>query len=172
MSETYPPTPNRLVTGGSAATPGAEQFYPPTPGGEGGSSGGAASSTATAAARGPGFKRQDFIKNYANMVARTWVDDSYLDLVVANPVSALTRAGLAVPDGSTVRVIQHKITGSGQISDQVDAWVEGNRTGLFDLFLPMRPDDVDIDGSGGGEPVGGCAGGNACCCCSPCCCCT
>jgi hypothetical protein len=133
-------------------------------------SGGSAAGGGTAVLTGPGFRRQDFIKNYANMVARTWIDDRYLDLILADPPSALSKAGLPTPAGATVRVVQMKISGMGQMTDQVDAWVAGNRTGLFDLYLPLKPDDMDIE-EGGGVPVDGCAGG-ASCCCTPCCCCT
>jgi len=116
-----------------------------------------------------GFPRQHFIKSYASMVARTWTDPSYLDTILASPTDALAKAGLPTPTGATIRILQHKITGMGQMSEQVDAWVAGQRTGLFDLYLPMKPDDLDVEGGGG--PVDGCAGG-ASCCCTPCCCCT
>jgi hypothetical protein len=115
---------------------------------------------------GPGFNRQQFIKSYANMVAQTWVDDQYLDLILASPAETLAKAGLPTPDGATIRIVQVKVTGTGQVADQVDAWVEGNRTGLFDLFLPLKPEDLDV-ASGGAEAEDG-----ASCCCTPCCCCT
>jgi hypothetical protein len=116
------------------------------------------------------INRQDLISNYANMVARTWVDDSYKQLVLTDPVTTLAQAGMATVDGAVIRVIQHLITGSGKIEDQVDAWLAGNETGLYDLYLPMKPDDFDVTAGGGGGD--GCAGGDNSCCCCPCCCCT
>jgi hypothetical protein len=99
------------------------------------------------------------------MVSRTWTDDTYLDLILASPADQLALAGLETPEGAVFRIVQCKITGMGTIDQQVDAWVEGYRTGLFDLFLPIKPEEVDIvDASAGG--------GDTCCCCSPCCCCT
>jgi len=117
---------------------------------------------------GPGFNRQQFIKNYANLVARTWTDDQYLDLLLASPVEVLARAGLQTAPGAVIRIVQVKLTGMGKIEDQVDAWVEGNRTGLYDFWLPLKPDDIDIDTGGAVDS----AEGGASCCCTPCCCCT
>jgi hypothetical protein len=168
MPDTYPPTPVKLQTaGGSTEPPQDPRYYPPTPsnvtpppptptGGGPGSSGG-------------GFNRKAFIKAYANMVARTWVDEQYLELLLASPVEVLERAGIHTIPGAVLRIIQHKITGSGKIEDQVDAWITGNRTGLYDLYLPMKPDDVEIPTTGGAMSV---ETGDYCCCCCPCCCCT
>jgi len=159
-----------MASGGGAAggsEQGREPQYPSQPGSQGG---GRTPPTDTISPQGPGFSRKDFIKSYADMVARTWTDESFLDLILASPADALAGAGMPTAPGATFRIVQHKITGSGQIKDQVDAWVEGNRTGLYDLFLPMRPDDVDFEPGGGGDP-NACAGGFGCCCC-PCCCCT
>jgi hypothetical protein len=114
------------------------------------------------------INRQDLIKGYANMVARCWVDDSYRQLVLTDTANTLAGAGMPTVDGAIIRVIQHVITGSGKIEDQVDAWLQGHETGLYDLFLPMKPDDFNVAPGGGGDA---CAGGDSCCCC-PCCCCT
>lgn len=168
--EQYPPIPSKLMVSGGAAGGSAERYYPSTPGG---AAGGADEPIPppgdTGAPAGPGFNRTEFIKNYANMVAQTWVDDSYLQLILAKPAETLAAAGLPTAGGATIRPIQCKLTGSGQITDQVAAWVEGNRTGLYDLWLPIKPDDVDVS-PGGGAPDA-CAGG-ASCCCTPCCSCT
>jgi len=109
------------------------------------------------------------MKSYANMVAQTWIDPNYLQLLLADPANTLAGAGLPTVDGAVIRIVQVKITGMGRVEDQVQAWVEGGRTGLYDLWLPLKPDDVDVS-VGGGDP-GACAGG-ASCCCTPCCCCT
>jgi|SwirhirootsSR3_FD_contig_31_9793023_length_904_multi_6_in_0_out_0_2 hypothetical protein len=170
MSEQYPPIPQRLVPaggGGIGGTTQGEPYYPPTPqvGSPGGRPG--TGNSGNSGPTGPGFNRQEFIKSYANLVARTWTDDQYLDLLVASPVEVLARAGMPTADGAVVRVIQVKLTGMGKIEDQVNAWIEGNRTGLYDFWLPIKPDDIDIDVGGGASAEGG-----ASCCCTPCCCCT
>jgi len=64
-----------------------------------------------------------------------------------------------------VRVVVMEITGMGHIEEQVDYWVKGNQTGLYDLFIPSKPEDADLTGDGAG-------GGDVCCCCCPCCSCT
>jgi hypothetical protein len=162
MTENYPPYPHKLVPEGAGGSipAGGEPYYPPTP--EGGSkpTGGQAPPT--------GFNRRKFVESYANMVARTWTDDTYLELINSNPAETLKAAGLQPTEGAVFRIIHCKITGMGNVDQQVDAWVEGYRTGLFDLYLPIKPDDIDVT-PGGGDP-GACAGGG--CCCTPCCCCT
>jgi hypothetical protein len=148
-----------MTTGGGEPTP-AQSQYPSTP----------ERLETTGGAREDGLSpvlinRQEFIRNYANLVARTWVDESYLELLRANPVDTLARAGMPTIPGAVVRVVEMKLTGQGRIEEQIDRWIEGNRTGLYDLWLSMKPEGVDV-------AVGGLASVEACCCCTPCCCCT
>jgi hypothetical protein len=168
MPKSYPAMPQKLMPSGGAVggtTVGATN-YPSTPSpGNGGSQGGGP--TSGSASLSQPFNRQAFTKSYADMVARTWTDDQYLELLLAEPVGTLAKAGISTATGAVIRIIQHKLTGSGKIEDQIDAWIEGNRTGLYDLFLPLKPDDIDFSG-GSGDPS---AEGGGCCCC-PCCCCT
>ena len=171
---TNPPVPTRLTPAGGApgGTPGTTQggqYYPPVPGG-GGTTGPSNGGPGAPGAPGVAFNRQSFIQAYANMVARTWMDDSYMQLVVSNPADTLAQAGMPTIAGAVIRVLQHKITGSGKIEDQVDAWIAGNASGLYDLFLPMKPDQFDVTPGGGAAGGDACAGGGCCCC--PCCCCT
>jgi len=167
QSSNYPPYPQQTglaPTGGGGTTQGAA-YYPPTPG-QGGSAG--ATTDANVSGGAPMIiNRQSFIKSYADMVARTWTDPSYLDLLLSDPAGGLSKVGIATIPGAVIRVIEHKITGTGKIEDQVDAWLRGNTSGLYDLFLPIKPDEFDA--SPGGSPDA-CAGGGCCCC--PCCCCT
>jgi len=144
---------------------------PRNPGQSGGAAPGAPGGPPAPGTPASQFNRQAFIKAYATMVARTWIDASYLQLILTNAASTLASAGIATVPGAVIRIIEHKITGSGKIEDQVNAWIEGNRTGLYDLFLAMKPDDFNVSpgGAAGGDQ---CAGGDGpCCCCSPCCCC-
>lgn len=170
----YPPVPSKLIpaTGGAGESSGTTQgapYFPPTPDRvsrpEESSGGGPTGN------QGQGFNRQAFTKAYANLVARTWVDDQYLELLLANPVETLTRAGITSIPGAVIRIIQHRITGTGRIEDQVEDWIRGNQTGLYELWLPFKPEDVDLSGESGGALAVEESGGS-CCCCSPCCCCT
>lgn len=168
----YPPLPKTPSgsSGGAAVggtTQGFTYFSPNSPGtssqgSPGGSPGGAGS------VGGSGLNRQDFIRKYANIIAKTWVDDSFQQMILTDPVNTLAGAGIPTVAGAVIRVIKHTITGSGKIEDQVDAWLEGNKTGLYNLFLPNKPEEFDVP-TGGGD---GCIGGDNTCCCCPCCCCT
>jgi hypothetical protein len=157
-------------SGGGAPTlplpPTATKIYPAVPnlGQPGPASGGAGGVAPGASGASPYVvNRQDLIKNYANMVARTWTDPSYLQLLLANPVQTLDQAGIPTIPGAVIRVLQIKLTGIGRIEEVVDKWIDGIRTGQYDLFIPIKPDGISIGAAGGGDVN---------CCCTPCCCCT
>jgi len=166
---TYPPYPQQsgVAGGGDRGTTQGAVYYPSTPG-QGGAPSGYSGQAPQPGSGAVTINRQAFIKAYADMVARSWMDDAYRELILSDPANALAKIGISTLPGAVIRVIEHKITGSGKIEDQIDTWVKGNQTGLYDLFLPMRPEDFDAS-PGGGAPDA-CAGGG--CCCTPCCCCT
>jgi hypothetical protein len=85
--------------------------------------------------------------------------------LLTDPAGVLAANGIRTTDGAVIRVIQMEITGMGHIEEQVDYWVKGIETGLFDLFIPALP-------AGASLQPGGAGGGDACCCCCPCCSCT
>ena len=60
------------------------------------------------------INRQGFIKAYADMVARTWTDDSSLDLILSDTANALSKVGIPTVPGAVIKVIEHRITGSGK----------------------------------------------------------
>jgi hypothetical protein len=110
------------------------------------------------------INRQDFIKNYAALVARTWSDPSFLQLLLSNTVDTLTQHGLPTIPGAIVRVLQIRSTSRGKIDEVLDRWISGIKTGLYDLWLPLKPESLEMPPTGGS--------GNLNCCCTPCCCCT
>jgi hypothetical protein len=163
--QTFPSVPKGMEPGGAGggapsfptfpSQPGGGSSAPPTPGG------------APSLPGVPAINRKQFITNYANMVAKTWVDDSYRQLLLRDPVNTLTAAGIPTVPGAQVIVVENKITGVGKVEDEVDAWIEGNQTGKYLLWLPIKPDDVNLSGGGPDSAEGG-----WCCCCTPCCSCT
>lgn len=173
----YTGMPTGGVTAGGAAPhpsggptsplpPTAPKYYPSVPNpGQGGAAPGGAAGAAPGASGGNPYvvNRQDMIKNYANMVARTWTDPSYLQLLIANPIQTLDQAGIPTIPGAVIRVLQIKLTGIGRIEEIVDKWIDGIRTGQYDLFIPIKPDGISVGAAGGGDVN---------CCCTPCCCCT
>jgi hypothetical protein len=171
----YSGMPTNLMQANAPATGGAAPVTPPIPSAPPqyasspvrlmahGMSGGAGGGDAPSAASPFLINRQDLIKNYANMVARTWSDPSFLQLLQSNPVSVLAQAGLPTIPGAVVRVIEMKLTGLGSIDEQVDNWVKGIQTGLYDLLIPIKPEGIQVPPPGGGDVN---------CCCTPCCCCT
>ncbi len=160
----YPSEPTKLLPpgagGGAPPNPSIPPSYPP-----GQAPGGGAPPPVLPAV--PAINRNQLIKNYANMVAHAWIDDSYRQLLLSDPVTTLANAGLPTVSGAEVVVVENKITGVGKVEDAVDEWIQGNQTGRYLLWLPVKPDAVNLPAGGGGA----CAGGDSCCCC-PCCCCT
>jgi hypothetical protein len=97
-------------------------------------------------------------------VARTWSDPTFLQLLLSNTVDTLTQHGLPTIPGAVVRVLQIKSTSLGQIEEVLDRWIGGMKTGLYDLWLPLKPEAIQVPPAGGGNLDG--------CCCTPCCCCS
>ncbi len=78
-------------------------------------------------------------QDYAKVVARAWSDEAFKAQLLSDPAAALKEAGVAVPDGVTVEVVENTET-------------------LFHLVLPPRPDEELSDEAlekvaGGGCPI-------------------
>ena len=84
---------------------------------------------------------------YGKIIAKAWRDPSFKAKLIADPRATLKQAGVAVPAGVTVRVVENTAT-------------------LVHLVLPPKPteqlsdealDDVAAAGWGGGSNVVVCA---------------
>jgi hypothetical protein len=96
---------------------------------------------------------------YAKLVAATWQDDSVLAHLKQNPVEVLNKYGLKTKAGATVQIDVVEPTGEGNFQSQLAAWVLGDRTGKYTLWIPEKPQEVP------GSSDDGCT-------CTPCCSCT
>lgn len=105
-----------------------------------------------------------FINSYGALVARTWSDPAFLQQLLDDPCGTVNDAGLKTKEKAVVRVIQVKETTFGKAEDQVSEWAEGDKTGIYTLWIPIKPDDLDADAHG--------MMADSSCCCTPCCCCT
>ena len=78
---------------------------------------------------------------YGKIVARTWRDAAFKANLLADPQAVLKDAGVAVPAGVTVKVVE-------------------NSASLFHLVLPPKPtgeiSDGALDKVAGGAYTGGC----------------
>ncbi len=85
----------------------------------------------------------DARQDYGKVVAKAWSDDAFKAQLLSDPAAALKEAGVAVPDGVEVKVVENTET-------------------LFHLVLPPRPDeelsDEALDKVAGGF-ICGCVGG-------------
>lgn len=114
-----------------------------------------------------------FTQAYSALVVRTWTGEDYLNLLQTNPHAALAEVGIDLPSSAIVNVTVMEPTGHGKVEDQIERWEEGERTGIYNLFIPQRPEDLE-DMPLADESLLEVAGGSGyyCCCCTPCCCCT
>jgi hypothetical protein len=109
--------------------------------------------------------KETFVLNYGKLVARTWQDPEYLNALKNDPIGTLKEAGIDVPDNATVRVVIMEPTGAGSGDEQWEYWQKGEESGVYDLFVPTKPEDLDSAAMAQ-------SGGTYTCSCTPCCCCT
>ena len=78
--------------------------------------------------------------DYAKVVARAWSDESFKAKLLSDPHAALAEAGVEVPAGATVKVVE-------------------NTKDRLHLVLPPAPEaelsDEDLKKVAGGFPLGG-----------------
>lgn len=120
--------------------------------------------------------RSQVLKNYGDLVSRTWDDESVIGELQANPHKILNESGFDIPRDAIVNLIFADLSQVGGAQDtQVDAYNTGRATGVYDFIIPSRPsyDGSDIplhedilDLMAGGAL----GGGEPCTCCCPCCC--
>lgn len=114
-----------------------------------------------------------FVSAYTEILLAAWSSRRFTDELAADPVVALAQFGLVVPDGGRVEVCQRIQADHGEpsLDFAVAEWTEGERTGLYRLYVPSTPQmrwaELDTD-----ELAVLSAGTSANqCCCTPCCCC-
>jgi hypothetical protein len=122
--------------------------------------------------------KSDFLITYGKVVARSWEDKEYHDRLVEDPRAVLSEAGLTIPAGIDINVVEFSTTGTGGGDTGGDntpdalygSWEKAAESGSFTLPLPTTPpeagDVVLYD-----EELESVAGGGAVCCCPCCCCC-
>jgi hypothetical protein len=105
---------------------------------------------------------QEFTKLYATLVEKTWDDPGFLAILLQNPSRTLAASGLITVPNSTVNIVLRKLDRNAKLAEQLALWEDGNRSGVYDIIIPIKPDPSAVL-----IPEGGEAG----CCCCPCCCC-
>jgi hypothetical protein len=119
--------------------------------------------------------KSDFLITYGKVVARSWEDKEYHDRLVEDPRAVLSEAGLTIPAGINIDVVEFSTSGAGGgDANSTDAlygtWEKAAESGTFTLPLPATPpeagDVVLYD-----EELESVAGGGDLCCCPCCCCC-
>jgi hypothetical protein len=103
---------------------------------------------------------QDFPRLYADLVQKVWSDDALLKKLENDPATTLAAAGIYTSAGATINIILRKLDRNAKLADQVAAWEEGEKTGVYDIIVPIKPE-------GGAALIP--EGRDGCCCC-PCTC--
>lgn len=76
----------------------------------------------------------------AEIVAQAWADEAFLSKLEADPVTALTEAGISVPEGKTIHIVREK-------------------AGTIQIVLPTKPElgnevyDEELAAVAGGAPA-------------------
>lgn len=105
---------------------------------------------------------QEFTTLYAKVVEQAWDDPTFLAMLLQNPSRTLAASGLSTVDGATVNIVLRKLDRNAKLGNQLALWEEGDRSGVYDIIIPIKPDPSTTLFPEGGE--GGC-------CSCPCCCC-
>lgn len=117
--------------------------------------------------------KENFIHNYSKVIGQSWADDQYMDRLLKEPKSVLAEAGITVPAGAQLKVVRVEPTTQGKIESQVMVWEAGERTGTYELRVPIKDPNFALSDEQLAAVAGGAASAiDACCCCCPCCCCT
>lgn len=126
---------------------------------------------------------QQFVQNFARVTALTWVDEEYKNRLLNDPRETLLEAGIITPPDAEVRIteVQPEQFGTGNVEGQIARWHEGEKTGVYEFALALKPDDFDPDNVALSDMqldvvAGGLQDAEAidvsCCSCTPCTCCT
>src|SRR5688572_23397908 len=81
--------------------------------------------------------------NYRNLVGQIWENPSIIDSLKANPVATLNEYGFAIPEGSTVNLIFRELNLEGNPETQAESFAEGDRTGVYEVIIPTKPENFD-----------------------------
>jgi hypothetical protein len=122
-------------------------------------------------------ERSQVLKNYGNLVGRIWENESIVDELKANPVATLNAYGFDIPEGSTVNLIFRELNTDGSPETQANSFEEGAKTGIYNVVIPTKPENLDpselplqeevLELMAGGAQAMGCCPCSTCCC--PCC---
>ena len=114
--------------------------------------------------------RSQFLKNYGNLVGRIWENENLVDQLKANPAGVLNEYGFEIPADATVNLIFRELNTDGSPDTQAAMFDEAASTGVYNIVIPTKPEDVDVSDLPLQEEVLDLMGGAGCCPCSTCCC--
>jgi hypothetical protein len=126
-------------------------------------------------------QRATFISDYAKVVVSLWHNPQFSTQLNSDPAAALASCGLATKAGAKFNIVR-RVSGSGDIDQQVNAWERGETTGEYTLYLPPSQESVqsvqldtqdleELHGHKGGVAQAA-SDVDVCCCCTPCCTCS
>lgn len=85
---------------------------------------------------------KQFAQNYGKVVAKVWSDPAFIGQLNASPASVLSKNGIDTKAGAKINVVQVKSTGNGKVEDQVADWAAGDKSGVYNLWIPLKPSDL------------------------------
>jgi len=119
-------------------------------------------------------QRTEFISDYAKVVINTWHNPQFASELQNDTAAALASCGLTTQPGATFNIVR-ETSGSGDIDVQITAWVTGQTTGNYTLYIPSSQQSVqgvELAPQDQQALEVGVDSINVCTTCTPCCCCS
>lgn len=89
--------------------------------------------------------KQEFVDAYTRVLVNAWSSDEFSALLQSDPRTALSDAGLEVPEGVEVKVIrgaggsEADLAPQERLSKQYERWAAAEETGEVIVFVPATP---------------------------------
>jgi hypothetical protein len=86
------------------------------------------------------MNQEEHLKKMQQIIAKAWMDDSFKQMLLADPAAALKQEGITVPDGVQVKAVE-------------------NTDKVFHLVLPPKPASDELSDEQLEHAAGGMRGG-------------
>jgi hypothetical protein len=90
-------------------------------------------------------ERNEFLRKYGTLVARVWENPDFFSELQAEPPKVLKDFGFDIPESAKVNLITREYSADDSPTTQVNLWSKGEETGEYDVIIPLKPSDTDLE---------------------------